>query len=160
MGRRRVEVVVALLDVLAVVPLTVGEAEQPFLQNRIALVPQRDREAQDLLVVADAADPVFPPPVGAAPRRVVAHRLPRVAAGAVVFAHGAPLTFAEIGTPRLPAIAGRFIQTVLLLHALPRVGTARDVLLRCRGRLLVSRNLAWPHTSNRHGTPSLVAALA
>ena len=43
MGRRRVEVVVALLDVLAVVPFAVGQAEQPFLQDRVAPVPQRQQ---------------------------------------------------------------------------------------------------------------------
>ena len=45
--RRRVEVVVALLDVLAVVAFAVGQAEQPLFQNRIASVPERQREAQD-----------------------------------------------------------------------------------------------------------------
>jgi len=39
-GRRRVEVEVVLLDVLAVVPLAVGEAEQALLEDRIALVPE------------------------------------------------------------------------------------------------------------------------
>ena len=45
---RAVEVEVVLLDVLAVVALAVGEAEQPFLQDRILAVPQREREAEDL----------------------------------------------------------------------------------------------------------------
>ena len=44
-GRRAVEVEVVLLDILAVVRLAVGESEQALLQDRVALVPQRQREA-------------------------------------------------------------------------------------------------------------------
>ncbi len=46
MRGRRVQVVVALLDVLAVIPFAVGQAEQAFFQNRIAAVPERQRKAQ------------------------------------------------------------------------------------------------------------------
>ena len=52
-GRRGVEVEVVLLDVLAVVALAVGQAEQPFLQDGVPPVPQREREAEALLVVGD-----------------------------------------------------------------------------------------------------------
>ena len=52
--RRAVEVEVVLLDILAVVRLAVGEPEQALLQDRVALVPQRQRKAQPLLVVADS----------------------------------------------------------------------------------------------------------
>ena len=51
-GRRRVEVEVVLLDVLAVVALAVGQPEQPLLEDRVAAVPERQREAEPLLVVA------------------------------------------------------------------------------------------------------------
>ena len=64
-GGRAVEVKVVLLDVLAMVRLTVGEAEQALFQDRIPLVPQRQREAQPLLVIAEAPEPVLAPPVGA-----------------------------------------------------------------------------------------------
>ena len=40
--RRRVEVEVVLLDVLAVVPLAVGQAEQALLEDRVLAVPQRE----------------------------------------------------------------------------------------------------------------------
>ncbi len=50
-GRRAIEVEVVLLDVLAVIPLAVGQSEQALLQDRIALVPHCNREAQLLLVV-------------------------------------------------------------------------------------------------------------
>ena len=45
-GRRAVEVEVVLLDVLAVVPLAVGEAEQPLLEDRILAVPERERRSR------------------------------------------------------------------------------------------------------------------
>ena len=108
--RRRVEVEVVLLHVFAVVALLVGEAEHPLLEDRVDAVPQRDREAQDLRVVAEARDAVFAPLVGARAGLVVGEVVPRGAAGAVVLAHGAPLPLAEVWAPLLPsdARAGRF----------------------------------------------------
>ena len=79
-GRRRVEVEPVLLDVLAVVALAVGEAEHPLLQDRIGAVPQREREAQPLALVADAGDPVLAPAVGPRARVLVREVVPRVAA--------------------------------------------------------------------------------
>src|SRR5262249_47770216 len=51
--RCRVEVVVDLLHVLAVIALVAGEPEEPLLQDRVAAVPQRQREAEAPLAVAD-----------------------------------------------------------------------------------------------------------
>ena len=53
-GRRAVEVVVELLDVLAVIALAVGQAEQALLEDRVLAVPQRERQAEQQLVVAKA----------------------------------------------------------------------------------------------------------
>jgi hypothetical protein len=64
-GWRAVEVEVVLLDILAMVRLTVGEFEQALLQDRVPLVPQRQREAQPLLVIREARKTVLAPPVGA-----------------------------------------------------------------------------------------------
>ena len=71
MRRRRIEVVVALLHVLAVVALRAGQAEQPLLQDRVAAVPQRQREAQPALAIADAQQPVFAPAIRAAAGLIV-----------------------------------------------------------------------------------------
>ena len=78
-GRRRVEVEVVLLDVLAVVALAVGQAEQPLLEDRIAAVPEREREAEALAVVGEAGEAVLAPAVGARARLVVAEVVPGVA---------------------------------------------------------------------------------
>ena len=49
--RRRIEIEVVLLDVLAVVPFAVGEAERALFQDGILAVPQSEREAEELLIV-------------------------------------------------------------------------------------------------------------
>ncbi len=63
MRRRGVQVVVVLLHVLPVIAFGAAEAEQAFLENRIALVPQRERETDPLLPVGNAGEAVFVPPV-------------------------------------------------------------------------------------------------
>ena len=54
-----------LLDVLAVVALAVGQAEQPLLEDRVLAVPQRQPEVDEAVPVADPAEAVLAPPVGA-----------------------------------------------------------------------------------------------
>ena len=102
MGRRRVEVEVALLDVLAVVPLGPREAEEPLLEDGVALVPEGQGQAEPLMVVRDPEEPILPPPVGARPGMVVGEVLPHRPAGRVVLADRAPLTLGEIRPPPLP----------------------------------------------------------
>ena len=98
-GRRAVEVEVVLLDVLAVIALAVGQPEQAFLEDRVLAVPQRQREAEPLLVVGDAGQAVFAPAVGPGAGLVVGEVIPGVAALAVVLADGAPLPLAEVRAP-------------------------------------------------------------
>src|SRR5688500_2675150 len=102
MRRRRIEVEVVLLDVLAVIPFAVRQTEQPFLQDRVLAVPERQRKAQLLLVIGDAGQAVLAPAVGARARLVVREVVPRVADGAVVLANGAPLPLAQVRPPPLP----------------------------------------------------------
>src|SRR6185312_13794636 len=102
MRRRRVQVPPVLLDVLAVVALVTCEAEGPLLQDRVPAVPERERQAQELIVVADAAQPVLTPSVRARARVIVRKRGPRVAVGAVVLADGAPGALAQVRAPAAP----------------------------------------------------------
>ena len=116
-GRRAIEVEVVLLHVLAVVALAVGQPEEPLLEDRILAVPQRQAEAEALLVVGDAGDAVFAPAVGAGAGVIVGEEVPGVARFAVVLAHRAPLAFAEIRPPLLPgggSGAGFFQSSVFL----------------------------------------------
>src|SRR5262249_44620443 len=100
--RRRIEVEVIFLDVLPVIPLAVGQPEQPLLQNGIATIPHGEREAQQLPVVGYARQAVLAPAIGPGARMVMAEVIPGVAVLAVVFAPRPPLAFAEIGAPLLP----------------------------------------------------------
>jgi hypothetical protein len=102
--RRRVEVEVLFLHVLAVIALGAAESEQALLQDRIAPVPQRDREAQARLTITDAEDPVLAPAISATARVIVREVVPRVAVGRVILAHRAPLSLGEVRTPALPVV--------------------------------------------------------
>ena len=51
MARRGVEIPIELLHVLAVVALAVGQAKEPLLQNWILAVPERQCEAEQLVLV-------------------------------------------------------------------------------------------------------------
>jgi len=61
MGRRAVEVEVVFLNVLAVIALAVGQAEQALLEDRVLAVPEGQREAEPLLVVGNPRQTVFTP---------------------------------------------------------------------------------------------------
>src|SRR5207302_3440105 len=101
-GRRGIDVPPLLLDVLAVVALRAGEAEQPFLEDRVGAVPECKREAPGLMVVADAGEAVLAPAVGPRPGGVVRDVVPGRAAVAVVLADGSPLPLADVRTPPAP----------------------------------------------------------
>ena len=79
------------------------EAEQPLLEDRVAAVPERGREDEELVAVADAGDAVLAPAVGLAAGQVVRQVVPGVAVGAVVLADGAPGAVADVGAPAPPA---------------------------------------------------------
>src|SRR5712671_565138 len=102
MRRGAVEVIVELFDVLAMVAFGIGQPEQPLLEDRIAAVPQRKTEAEQQLVIAKAADPVFAPAIGPAARMVMREIIPGGAVLAVILTHRSPLAFAEIWPPAPP----------------------------------------------------------
>ena len=54
------------------------------------------------MLVADAGQSVFAPAIGPAAGLVVREVVPGVAVGAVILAHGAPLSFGQIGPPQPP----------------------------------------------------------
>src|SRR6266700_2795871 len=84
------------------IALGIGQPEQPLLEDRIALVPQRDAEAKEKMLVAKAADPVLAPAIGPAARVIVREIRPGIAIGAVILAHRPPLAIADIGPPASP----------------------------------------------------------
>jgi hypothetical protein len=91
-----------VLDVLAVVALLVGHAEGALLQDVVRPVPQGQAQADRLIPVAPAGEPVLVPAVGPAPRVIEGEVRPCVAVGAVVLADGAPGALTEVGAPPTP----------------------------------------------------------
>ena len=115
-ARHAVQVVVVFLDVLAVVAFLVGQAEEPLLEERVAAVPEGERQAEVLKAVAEAGESVLVPAIGAAAGVVVGEMVPGVAVGAVVFADSAPGPLGEIGPPVLPVgAAGRAVAQAAVL---------------------------------------------
>ena len=102
--RRGVEVVVELFDILAVIPFSVGQPEQPLLKDRVSPVPQCECKAQPLLAIRKACDAVFPPAIRATARVIVREVVPRIAVRTVVLADRAPLPLRQVRAPALPAL--------------------------------------------------------
>ena len=75
------------------------------LRIGIAAIPERQPEAQPLVDIAEPGQAVFAPAVGARARVIVWEVVPGLAVGTVVLADGAPLAFADVGTPEVP-VAG------------------------------------------------------
>src|SRR5512132_2936864 len=69
--------------------------------------PESDAEAEVLLIVAECAETVLPPPVGMRTRRLVRQIAPGIAVGAVVFAHRPPLPLADVRPPTPPRLLAR-----------------------------------------------------
>jgi hypothetical protein len=86
-----------------VIAFGVGQAEHPLFQEGILAVPQREAEAEMKLLVAEAADAVLAPTVGAAAGVLVREVRPGIALLAIVLADRAPLALAEIWSPAAPA---------------------------------------------------------
>ena len=128
MGGRAVEIEVVLLDVLAVIALAVGEPEHSLLEDRVLAVPQREREAEQHVVVAEPGDAVLAAVVSARARLIVGEVVPGFDRAVGVLANAAPLPFAEVRAPFSPGhTVARFLEPFffpgLLGHA-PQGGPA------------------------------------
>src|SRR5262245_52332395 len=110
---------VILLDVLAMVALAIGQPEQPLLEDGVLAVPERQRETQDLVAVADPGQVVLPPAVCAGARLIMGQIVPGVAGVAIILPHRLPLPLAEIGAPLAPwpMTLPRLLQTLVLGRA-------------------------------------------
>ena len=116
MGRGAVEVEIIFFDVLPVVALAIGQAEQPFLEDRVLAIPQRKGKTQALLVVAETRKAVLSPMVSSRACLVVGEIVPGITVFAVVLADRAPLALAEVWTPLLPrhSVLAHLVETRLL----------------------------------------------
>ena len=70
------------------IPLRARDAKEPFFKHSILLIPQGKRKAETLVVVADARDAVFSPPVGPRAGVLMGKMCPSIAVARVVFPDG------------------------------------------------------------------------
>src|SRR5262249_20444943 len=125
-----------------------NEPEQALLQDRIALVPEGEGEAEDLVAVAEAGEPVLAPSVCLAPGPVVREVVPGVPVAAVVFADGAPGSFCKLWPPSPPArmVVGDLTKTGVLGRA---DNLGHGVILLTLGRHSMTRRAAPARASLR-----------
>ena len=102
MRRRAIQVEVVFLYIFAVVAFAVGQAKETFLQDRVLPIPQRQSEAETLLVVGNASQTVFSPAIRAGARLIMCEVIPGVTTFAIVLTYRSPLPFTEIGPPFFP----------------------------------------------------------
>ncbi len=103
MARDRVEIEVLLLDVFAMIAFAGDETEVAFLENRIALVPEGHRPAENLIAIAESCDSVLAPAIGFRSRQIVRQERPRIPVLAVVLAPRRPRAVRQVRTPLVPA---------------------------------------------------------
>ena len=108
-GRRRIQIVIQLLDVLAVIAFVSVESVETFLQDGIVAVPQSKRKTQPRLPIGDAQQTVFPPAIRPRPRVIVRKITPTIPPSRVILSDGAPLTLRKIRTPALPVVRAGLI---------------------------------------------------
>src|SRR5208337_1083469 len=65
MGRRRIEIEIEVLYVLTVIALGIRETEDALLEDRVAAVPKREREAEARLAIGESQQSVLAPSVRA-----------------------------------------------------------------------------------------------
>src|SRR5262249_35673612 len=137
-----------LLDVLPVVALVAGQPEETLLENGVALVPQREREAEAGVVVTDAGQAVLAPAICAGAGMVVGEILPGGPIRAIVFADGSPLALAQVRPPP-PPVSGPllgFLEPPLLS---PHSGTAIPPPLAGAAQLIESAATTGPESTAR-----------
>jgi hypothetical protein len=99
--RSRIQIEVILLHILTMVAFIARKAKEAFFEDRIAAIPESQREAHELMPVGDAHNSVFAPTKGARAGMVVGKEIPSGAVRAVVFAYCAPLAFGKVRSPAL-----------------------------------------------------------
>src|SRR5262249_7897188 len=128
-GRRGVQIEPVLLGVLAVVALGAGQAEDALLQHGVAAVPEGQRKAEGLAVVADPCEAVLAPAVDARASLVVRKEVPGGTPRAVVLSDGAPCPLTQVRAPATPGRpASGDLQQALTLCAHTELVCARAVV--------------------------------
>src|SRR5262249_16066539 len=123
MRRRRVEVVIKLLYILAVVALRASQSEEALLQDWIFRVPERECETKTALPICDAEQSVLAPAISAASRVIVRKIIPPISLRRIIFANCRPLSLGEVRPPAFPvAYARRVLSETLFFRSLTAHG--------------------------------------
>ena len=104
MRRRGIEVVIALLDIFAVISFGPGQAEQTLFQNRIALIPQRHDKAEPAFAIGEAQQAIFAPAIRPAARMIMREITPAIPVGGIILPNRSPLPLGKIGSPAFPIL--------------------------------------------------------
>src|ERR1700759_4395911 len=115
MGWCAVEVIIEFLDVFPMITLGISHSKQSLLEDRVAAVPQSERQAPIQVLVAEPTNPVLAPAIGAAARMIVREIFPGSAIFAVILANSAPLALAEVRPPTPPVLAVPYLFEALAL---------------------------------------------
>ena len=109
-----IEIEIILFYIFTVIAFVPGEAEQALLQDGIAPVPKRQREAYPLVPVANPANAVFSPAIHPRTRVLVRKIFPGRPVWTVIFSNRSPLPLAQVRSPALPMLGAlvRFVQTL------------------------------------------------
>src|SRR5204862_6283551 len=91
--------------VLAVIALVAVEPEEALLEDRVALVPERQRQAEPAVAVAETGQAVFVPTVGPATGLLKGKVVPGGSIRAVVLANRTPGPLSQVRPPALPVLA-------------------------------------------------------
>jgi len=95
-GGSCVKVKVAFLNILAVVTLAVGQAEQSLLEDGILVIPKSGSETEAAFAVAPSQEAIFAPPVNTASSVIVRKILPACTVTGVVWRGRLPAVRAAI----------------------------------------------------------------
>jgi hypothetical protein len=107
MGRRGVQVVVALLHILPVISLGAAQTEETLFEDRVSGIPESERKAKPPAPIADPQQSILTPSVSARTRVVVGKVKPRLLILGVIFPNCAPLPLGKIRAPSLPMLLPR-----------------------------------------------------
>ena len=111
-GMRRgcIQKIIQFLHILAVVPLGVGQPKETLLEDWVVAIPQHQREAQALQVIAEPGNAILPPAKRPASGLVVGNIIPGVPVGAVILANRSPLALAQIRPPAAPILHAKSLR--------------------------------------------------
>jgi hypothetical protein len=123
--RRRIEIKITLLHVLAVISLAPRQPKHPLLQIRIAPIPQCQREAQPTLAARDPEQPVFAPAISTRPRLRLLAR--------------ASLRRATPSWSRLSSLSSPPASPQKSIQCIPALTRAEFLEHRCRHPILLQR---------------------